>query len=124
METLHFWFVCFSIAVMFFGSIMYIMYFFGVNPVYDYFKTNTTNLREFVAALFFMYYVASGMVIIADLIIGVSPNKDGSTFWGFVLIFEFIPPVIIILAIIWISIKRSIEGLNRLHNNIVAKRKG
>lgn len=125
METLHFWFVCFSIAIMFIGSIKYIMYFFGVNPVYDYFVTNGTTARSICFMSFLVYFIASLAVVIVELGFGGVKGDDGLDMWLFLLSLESVPVLVITFIIFpfWLLCK-AIEKLNALHERIISKRRG
>lgn len=125
METLHFWFVCFSIAIMFIGSIKYIMYFFGVNPVYDYFVTNGNTSRSTCFMFFLMYFIASLTVVIVELGFGGAVGSDGLEMWLFIFTIELLPVLVITCIIfpLWLLYK-AIEKLNMLHERIISKRRG
>lgn len=123
METLHFWFVCACIAILFVGTLIYVMYFFGVRSVYDYFNTNSTGNTQLVGAIFFLYYFGSACVVFVELVLGGVTNRDGTEMWVFLFILSLIPPVLTsVVLIIW-GIRSFFKSIHNLHCKIVNKRK-
>lgn len=119
------YFCIFEIAVFALGSVWLLLYYFCINPVFNWVRrAEQSSAGQIAVVLGMTYYMFAVASVVIEVIFGGMDGDDGATFYGFVTFFSVLIPcgALIITAFYWLY--RGVKKLESIHVDMRSKRMG
>jgi hypothetical protein len=111
-----------SIIIFSTGTLVWILYFFCVNPVYNLLSNIKADLSFIYFMCFMAYYCLSVCGVVLVVIFDVGPNGDGMEMHELITMFGCMIPTALLLITIGYGIHRGVNYLKSIHESICKKR--
>ncbi|MED6536183.1 hypothetical protein [Escherichia phage BF17] len=111
-----------TIIVFSLGSLIWLLYYFCVTPVYNMLNSVRSDVGIVSFIIFMAYYMLSITGLVLVVIFDLGPNQDGMEMWELITMFACMIPAFGVCAGVFYGLCKGVNYLKNIHNTIRKKR--